>query len=107
MTDMDKLVEDVARVIAFNMTALTPKGLKDCRWPKDWSYGEQQAHRKTARATILATLRGVREPTTEMYRALIKARGFDPDEPADTLEKSLLGVGVKQDWQAMIDAVLS
>ena len=44
------------------------------------------------------------EPTNAMWRGYIRYMGFDPDEPADTVLMTLVGVGEKGKWCAMINA---
>lgn len=53
-----------------------------------------------------AAIEAMREPTREMLIGYIRHMGYDPDEPADTIDKQLVGVGIVQKWQAMIDAAL-
>ena len=58
---MDR-IEQIAGDLAFKMTPLTPKGHAECKWPDDWSHGEQSSIRAVARAAYFATLRSIREP---------------------------------------------
>lgn len=58
--------------------------------------------RHRARAAIAA----MREPSREMIEGFIRSKGYDPNEPADTMLKATVGVGLLQGWHAMIDAAL-
>ncbi len=39
-----------AKILAFTLTSLTPKGYLECKWPEDWPPWERADFRRAARS---------------------------------------------------------